>query len=167
MPMLAPLGAWIASNAALLEGIAAVATTAGAGVGVAEQISQRNAAQQAYQQQLTAEQQFAQQQQKQQQAQATASTQAQDRAATARQYPNIQEQLGGAVAPDYYIQQGTNQAGAAGETNVGLDAFRQFLGDKSLQLDPGKGGLTAGAGSFWDTLQQGQAGADQVSGGLT
>lgn len=167
--MLAPLGAWIAANAPLLEGIAAVASTAGAGIGVAESISQRNAAAQAYQQQLQAQQQ-AQQQSQQQQAAANAQAQAQQKAAISRQAPNMQEQLGGSVAPDYYAQQLATETGAAGQSNVGMDAFRQFLGDRNLQLDPAQGGLTTTAsagGSYWDQLQQGQQGADQVSGGLT
>lgn len=167
MPFLAPIGAWIAANAPLLEGIAAVASTAGATVGTVESIDQRNAAQQAYQQQLASQQQFAQQQQQQQQTAATAATQQQEKAAVARQYPNLQEQLGGAAAPDYLVQAATNRADVPGDTGIGLDAFRQFLGDRTLQLDPSKGGITSGAGTFWDTLQQQQSGADQVSGGLT
>ena len=88
-----------------------------------------------------------------------ASTQAQDKAAIARQYPNLQEQLGGALAPDYNQSQAAIQAGDAGDTNIGRQAWQQFLGDKNLvntdnigTVGPG-GNQSQGSSDFLANLQ--------------
>jgi hypothetical protein len=128
MPFLAPVAAWVAANATLLEGLAAVASVGATGVGLYEQ-NQAQKAQAAYMQQ---------QMQQQQQATAGTTTQqaqsqrAQQQAAIARQFPNLQEQLGGSAAPDYLIHESATMAGYPGEANIGADAFQQFLGDRNL-----------------------------------
>lgn len=44
------------------------------------------------------------------------------------QAPSIQAQLGGAVAPEYYIAESAREAGAAGEENLARQALSGFLG---------------------------------------
>ena len=80
--------------------------------------------------------------QKQIQAQQAQQKQQQDLAtkeAVLRQAPSIQAQLGGAVAPEYYIQEASREAGAAGEENVARQALQGFLG-----LSGTSGGATSG-----------------------
>jgi len=148
MGFLAPIVAFIAENAAT---IGAIATVAGTGFTVGETLSHQGGG--------ATPSATAPGSQSQQQAQANAVTQAEQKAAIARQFPNLQEQLGGAVAPDYLINEASTIAGAPGQTNVGAQAFQQFLGDKSLTASniaglnsptvPSSGG---GAQNFWENI---------------
>lgn len=60
----------------------------------------------------------------------------------ARQFPNIQSQLGGSVAPDYYIEQAARDAGFPGESGLATKALSQFLG---LAGDSNQTGAAAGS----------------------
>lgn len=61
---------------------------------------------------------------------ALAKTQAstQEKEAIAHQAPDIQTQLGGAVAPDYYADLAAKNAGYAGDTNQARDALSGIFG---------------------------------------
>ena len=48
--------------------------------------------------------------------------------AALRQAPSIQSQLGGAVAPEYYVQEAARETGAAGQENLSRQALEGFLG---------------------------------------
>jgi hypothetical protein len=94
--------------------------------------------------------------QQKQQAQAAASNNAQqqaaDKSAIAQQFPNLQEQLGGAVAPDYYQEASANLIGDAGDTNVAKGAWDNFQGDKSLTSTTGLG--TNPGNNIWESIQR-------------
>jgi hypothetical protein len=164
MPFLAPVIGFIAANAAT---IGAIASVAGAGVSIGETLSNRPGQPQQQQVEPTAVGDLS--TPGKEQATANASTAAQQKAAIARQYPNLQEQLGGAVAPDYLISQAATEAGAPGETNVGADAFRQFLGDRSLTDVKSMGATAPGPSGqdFWEKLQPQMPGTESQQGALS
>lgn len=58
--------------------------------------------------------------------------------AIARQAPSLQAQLGGAVAPEYYISESAREVGAAGSDNLSREALTGFLGLSG----EGPGGVT-------------------------
>lgn len=68
----------------------------------------------------------------------------QEKAQIARQAPNIQSQLGGAVSPDYYAEEAAREAGFPGDSNVARTALSQFLGLGSV---PDSQGTTPGFGT--------------------
>lgn len=108
---------------------------------------------------------------------ALAKTQAatQEKEAIARQAPDLQTQLGGAVAPDYYADLAAKNAGYAGDTNQARNALSSFFGGGS----EGSGvtgpqgtapGGKGGKGIFEDLISQnfGGEGEDKgASGGFT
>lgn len=60
--------------------------------------------------------------------------------AVLNQAPSIQSQVGGAVAPEYYIQEAAKETGNAGEENLSRQALEGFLGLSGANTGPSAGG---------------------------
>lgn len=107
-----------------------------------------------------------------QDAQNKAAAATQEKEAIARQAPDLQTQLGGAVAPDYYASLAEKNAGFAGDSNQGRDALSNFFGTSAPSLTGPAGtppGGSGGKGIFEDLISQsGNSGDDKgASGGFT
>jgi hypothetical protein len=105
---------------------------------------------------------------------ATAAASTQEKEAIARQAPDLQQQLGGAVAPDYYAALAEKNAGYAGDSNQGRDALSTFFGGSTPTSLTGPGstapGGSGGKNIFEDLIaQSGGGGGDDkgASGGFT
>ena len=78
-----------------------------------------------------------------QQAKSKAQQDLQTKEAALTQAPNIQTQLGGAVAPDYFIAETARESGSSGQENIVRQALQGFLG-----LSSGSGGESPAAPGF-------------------
>lgn len=65
---------------------------------------------------------------------AKAAAATQEKEAIARQAPDLQTQLGGAVAPEYYADLAAKNAGFAGDTNQSRNALSSFFGGETSDL---------------------------------
>jgi hypothetical protein len=106
---------------------------------------------------------------------ALAKTQAstQEKEAIARQAPDLQTQLGGAVAPDYYADLAAKNAGYAGDTNQARDALSGIFGGEGGPSVTGPQGTAPGSKGgksiFEDLISQnfGEGEEKGASGGFT
>ena len=99
-----------------------------------------------------------------------ANQQTQEREAIAKQAPDIQTQLGGAVAPDYYADLAAKNAGFAGDTNQARDALSSLFGGSSPGSPQGTApGPNGGKSIFEDLVSQQfpQSDNEGVTGGFT
>lgn len=94
----------------------------------------------------------------------------QEKEAIARQAPDIQAQLGGAVAPDYYADLAAKNAGFVGDTNQARNALSPFFGGDASLTGPASTPPTqqSGGKSIFEELIARQGGDDDkgVSGGF-
>jgi|SRR5882757_6824979 len=94
----------------------------------------------------------------------------QEKEAIARQAPDIQTQLGGAVAPDYYADLAAKNAGYAGDTNQARSALSPFFGgDINGLIGPASATPQSDGKSIFEDLIARQGGDDDkgVSGGFS
>lgn len=96
----------------------------------------------------------------------------QEKEAIARQAPDIQTQLGGAVAPDYYADLAAKNAGFAGDTNQARNALSSFFGEGGSGVASPQGtapGDKGGKGIFESLISQnfGEGEDKGASGGFT
>lgn len=94
-----------------------------------------------------------------------------EKAAIARQAPDIQTQLGGSVAPDYYADLAAKNAGFAGDTNQAHAALSNFFGGAEGGVTSPQGAPPGGAGGkgiFESLISQNFGDEDKgASGGFT
>lgn len=95
-----------------------------------------------------------------------------EKEAIARQAPDLQSQLGGAVAPDYYADLAAKNAGYAGDTNQSREALSSLFSNGTSPTSPqGTAPGPGGKSIFEDLLSQhgGRSGEGELAatGGFT